>query len=244
MIVRDIMATKLVTIEPDATLAHAVALLKQHRFHHLPVVRPVQLPTSTDDVHGKSRNGLTFEGLLTTTDIDLVAALARQHPAQGQQPWQERRVVEVMHRALIRVTPTTSVAAAAQILVERGLNYLPVVEYSHLEQGSQALLVGLVTRSDLLMAFARAMGTFEPGMRLDIELPMGSSVPLARTLLLAAELHVPIRSIMAAPLVGGVPSSAALRLGTINPGPLLLRLQEEGIHYSFGSSLVEGNGHV
>ena len=86
-----------------------------------------------------------------------------------QHPWQERRVIEMMHRASIRVSPNTSVAAAAQILVERGLNCLPVVEYEHVGQSSegqgneeetQAVLVGLLTRSDLLMALARSSGSF------------------------------------------------------------------------------------
>ncbi|HEX6553930.1 MAG TPA: CBS domain-containing protein [Ktedonobacteraceae bacterium] len=32
MIVRDIMTTKLVTVEPDDTLGHAAQLLRQHQF--------------------------------------------------------------------------------------------------------------------------------------------------------------------------------------------------------------------
>jgi acetoin utilization protein AcuB len=262
MIVQDIMATKLLTVEPDDTLAHAATLLRQRQFHHLPVTRSVR-----EQVNGQWKTVSLFVGVLTAQDITMAVALANQGASPASQPWQERRVIESMHRAPIRVTPTTSVAAAAQILVERGLNYLPVVEYSQQlltnglngvsnesavahpndqpERENKAILVGLVTRSDLLIAFVRAMGTFEPGMSLDIDLPMGNVVPLARTLQLAAELRVPIRSVMAAPLVGGVPTAATLRLGTINPGPLLLRLQEEDIQYSFGSSLAEvGDSHA
>jgi acetoin utilization protein AcuB len=100
--------------------------------------------------------------------------------------------------------------------------------------------VGLVTRSDLLIALSRAMGAFEPGMQLDLTLPPGDMSFLARTLLLATELRIPIRSVMAVPLDNGLPHVATLRLGTINPAPLLLRLQKEGIQYSFGNSLIEG----
>src|SRR5260370_40012481 len=85
------------------------------------------------------------------------------------QPWQERRVLEMMHRATVRVSPTTSVAAAAQILVERGLNGLPVVEYERTGQASQedeggtrAVLVGLITRSALLIVLGRSLGPSEP----------------------------------------------------------------------------------
>ena len=158
-----------------------------------------------------------------------------------------------MHRATIRVSPTTSVAAAAQILVERGLNALPVVEYERVENVSQekrdedetiAVLVGLLTRSDLLMALARSLGAFEPGMQLTIPLPMGDPTPLAQTLLLAAELHIQVRSVIAAPLEAGVPLVATVRLGTIHPAPLLVRLQEAHIRYTFADLQREGNGHV
>ncbi len=243
MIVSDIMTTKLVTVEPDDTLGHAANLFRQDQFHHLPVVRRVYPPGTHATGAGAQHAKLLFEGMLTSQDIDMVVALAKQSASSDtlQHPWQERRVAEVMHHASIRVTPTTSVAAAAQLLVERNLNYLPVVEYETLENETQTILVGLVTRSDLLIALARSMGAFEPGMQLVIPLPPGDLTPLARTLLLAAEMHVQVRSVLAAPLEGGVPRTALVRLGTINPAPLLVRLREEHIEYSFEDSLREGN---
>jgi acetoin utilization protein AcuB len=241
MIVRDIMTTRLVTVAPDDTLAHAASLFRQYGFHHLPVARTVNLSISEQAAEREPRRtALMLQGVLTAQDINMAAAIDRRDEASAGM-WQERRVAEVMHRALIRVTPTTSVAAAAQIMVERGLDYLPVVEYSQADQENRAILVGLITRSDLLNALSRAMGAFEPGMQLDIVLPPGDMTPLTRTLLLAAELHVPIRSIIAAPLASeGVPHSATLRLGTIYPTPLLMRLQREGIQYSFGTPQQEG----
>jgi len=186
-----------------------------------------------------------LEGLLTSQDIDMAAAVGTSSSDILRQSWGERRVLEVMHRAIIRVTPTTSVAAAAQILVERGLNCLPVVEYERAEHPSgeqedealtRPLLVGLLTRSDLLMALARSLGAFEPGMQLSISLPMGDLTPLAKTLTLAAELHIQVRSVLAAPLEGKVPLTATVRLGTIHPAPLLARLQEEHIDYAAGEA--------
>ncbi len=235
MIVRDIMTTKLITVEPDDTLAHAATLLRQYKFHHLPVIHKVR---KAGEAHATLH---LFEGLLSSLDIDLVSALASQSNDSTATPWQERRVVEIMHRAIIRVTPTASVPAAARMLVERGLNYLPVVEYQLIENETHVILVGLLTRSDLLIALVRTMGAFEPGMQLDIVLAPGEIKPLARTLLLAAELHVHISSVLASPMPDGTLPVATLRLGTINPTPLLLRLQEEGIQYSFGSSLLEEN---
>jgi len=244
MIVSEIMTTKLVTVNHDDTLSHAANLFRQYQFHHLPVVRTVKHRTS-DVNQTVYTSKLLFEGLLTSQDIDLVVAVAKQS-ASGDilhAPWQEQRVMEVMHRASLRVTPNTSVAAAAQILVERGLNALPVVEYEHIESDTHTLLVGLLTRSDLLIALARSLGAYEPGMELVLQLPMGDLKPLAQTLLLASELHVQIRSILASPLEGNMPRSATLRLGTINPAPLLVRLQAAAIQYTFAEPLMEGDEH-
>jgi acetoin utilization protein AcuB len=187
----------------------------------------------------------------------MAVALERESNEGGaREPWQSRRVVEIMHRALIRVTPGTSVAAAALLLVERALNCLPVIQYEatdtqgDAEQGEQLvpgedwqegrpLLVGLLTRSDLLTALARSLGVFEPGMQLTLPLRHGSMQPLARALTLASELHIQVRSVVAAPLQGTFPRSATLRLGTINPAPFLLRLQEEQIQYAFADQDIQ-----
>jgi acetoin utilization protein AcuB len=254
MIVSEVMTTKLITVTPDDALSHAANLLRQYQFHHLPVVRASAVIETLEPDQATHKTLLIFEGLLTSQDIDLAATLGSSSPSGAfHQPWQERRVVEVMHRATIRVSPTTSVAAAAQIMVDRGLNCLPVVEYERAEQTSpkqgseyetKAVLVGLLTRSDLLIALARSLGAFEPGMQLTIPLPMGDLTPLARTLLLAAEQHIQVRSVMAAPLEAGIPLAATLRLGTINPAPLLVRLQEEHIQYSFADLHREGGDHV
>jgi len=254
MIVSEVMTTKLITVTPDDTLSHATNLLRQYQFHHLPVVRASSVIETLEPDQESRKTLLIFEGLLTSQDIDLAATLGSSSSGGAfYNPWQERRVVEVMHRATIRVSPTTSVAAAAQIMVDRGLNYLPVVEYERAEQTSpgqeseyetRAVLVGLLTRSDLLIALARSLGAFEPGMQLTIPLPMGDLTPLARTLLLAAEQHIQVRSVMAAPLEAGIPLVATLRLGTIRPAPLLVRLQEEHIQYAFADLNREGGDHV
>jgi|SRR5581483_9925526 len=261
MIVKEIMATELITVAPDDTLGHAANLLRQYQFHHLPVVRGGS-GAATWHWPAEKRAPLVFEGLLTSQDIDMAVTLERESGSTaGREPWQSRHVVEIMHRALIRVTPGTTVASAALLLVERNLNCLPVIQYEtkkvtrpdeseHVTpahepaaearltppedwQESQPVLVGLLTRSDLLTALARALGVFEPGMQLVIPLRHGNMLPLARALALASELRIGVRSVVAAPLQGTFPRVATLRLGTINPAPFLLRLQEEGIAYLF-----------
>ena len=244
MIVSEIMTTKLVTLNHDDTLSHAANLFRQYQFHHLPVVHTVK-QRKQDVNQTLYQTQMFFEGMITSQDIDLAAVLAKQSASSDilHHPWQEQHVSEVMHRASVHITPTTSIAAAAQMMVERDLNALPVVEYENTEQETKAILVGLLTRSGLLTVLARSLGVNEPGMELVVQLPMGDIAPLARTLLLAKEMHVQVHSIIAAPLAGSVPNMATLRLGTINPAPLLARLQKAAIQYTSAEPLLEEKEH-
>ena len=110
MIVSEVMATKLVTVSPDDTLSHAANLLRQYQFHHLPVVRESRA-VETPELKHPSRKILLLAGMLTSQDIELAASSGRWSSSDVlRQPWQERRVVEVMHRAAMRVSPNTSLS--------------------------------------------------------------------------------------------------------------------------------------
>lgn len=97
---------------------------------------------------------------------------------------------------------------------------------------------------DLLIALARILGALEPGMQLVVQLPTGNLAPLTQILLLTGELHIPVRSVLAAPKEGSTPRVATVRLGTINPAPLLVRLQKANIEYTFADPIAEGGAHV
>lgn len=253
MTVREIMTTRLITVAPDDTLSHAANLLRRYQFHHLPVVRVAKASQTGKTGYGASSGPLLLEGLLTSYDIDLAVELEKQNSSGEalEKPWQERRVVEVMHHPPLLVTPTTDVTTAAQILVERGLNCLPVVEYESSELPAQdtqqevpPVLVGLLTRSDILIALARTTGAYEPGVQLILPLPPGDMTPLANMLLQAAELHIQVSSVVATPPREGVPHVAVVHVSTIYPAPLLKRLQEVGIQYHFAGSQLEGKTHA
>ncbi len=251
MIVSEVMTTRLVTVTPEDTLSHAANLLRQHQFHHLPVVKATQRLKILNQPYGTQASLPILEGLISSVDIDLAASLgAENSQANEQHPWQERRVAEVVNRSIMQVTPTTSVAAAAQMLVNLGLNCLPVVEYEEsfntepgAKQEERTFLVGLLTRSDLLIEFARTLGAFEPGMNLHIPLPSGNPTLLSKMLLLAVEMHIKIESIIVAPPKKNVPHTATVRIGTINPAPLLVRLQQAGIAYSIADFQLERDIH-
>jgi CBS domain-containing protein len=62
MIVREVMTTRLITVAPDATLSHAANLLRQHQFHHLPVVRVAKASQTGKTGYGAPRGPLLLEG--------------------------------------------------------------------------------------------------------------------------------------------------------------------------------------
>jgi acetoin utilization protein AcuB len=243
MLVRDIMTTHLVTVAPDDTLAHAATLLRQRQFHHLPVVRVLKAPVH-EGITSAQQTAYEFAGLLTTLDFDLTPEHVRHDSSSDilSRAWQEQRVAEVMDRSPLCVMSTASVGSAAHLFVEHRLSCLPVIEYAQQEQTVRTLLVGVITRSDLLRAFARAIGAFEPGMQLQIPLPEGDVTPLVQTLQILRDLHLPVISLLVAPTARNVPASATLRLGTINPVPLFQHLKAAGIAYD--NPLGESESHA
>jgi acetoin utilization protein AcuB len=240
------MQTKLITVEPDDTLTHAARLLRQYQFHHLPVVQ-YRRPSATQQERYKPLQPvLIYQGLLSSRDIDMAVALAEQEQKSNPsvRPWQERRVAEIMHTPPVSLTPRTPLAMAAQLLVERGVNCLPVIEPGQAGSEIGDILVGLVTRSDILLAVVRALGGFEPGTQVTIQLPNGHMAPLAKALLATDELHIGVCSVLAAPLEGNTPHHVSLRLRTINPAPFFMHLEKEGVSYTVGDTPMEDKDHV
>jgi CBS domain-containing membrane protein len=128
MCVRDLMATDLVTLTEDDTLAHAQRCMARGRIRHLPVVREAVLV-----------------GLITHRDL-LAASFsifADVNRSEQRRVFVTVPVVEVMHRDLVTVAPEMPIAAAARILLDNKYGCLPVVN-----AGGE--LVGILTEADFL----------------------------------------------------------------------------------------------
>jgi acetoin utilization protein AcuB len=98
MIVRNRMSSKVITVEPDQTLAQARALLQRHRIRQLPVLRKERLV-----------------GIVTDRDL-------RGAPATAE------TVADVMSVKPSVIGPTASVDEAARVLRSRKFGALPVVD--------------------------------------------------------------------------------------------------------------------
>ncbi len=117
--VSDFMTKDLVTVRESDDLALAESLLKLGGIRHLPVVRERKLV-----------------GILTHRDVLRSGQWGK--PAARDLP-----VSDVMTRAPTSVGPTTGLAQAARLMLERKFGCLPVCE----EDGT---LVGIVTEADFV----------------------------------------------------------------------------------------------
>lgn len=132
--VKDIMTRQVETLDPNDDVDLADMLMRLDHLHHLPVVDDGQLV-----------------GLVSQRDL----ARHQMSPSTGLSPEAQRRanlkvkVRDMMVESVTTISPDLTLLQAAELMRERYLGCLPV-----LEDGE---LVGIVTGSDLLSAFISAM---------------------------------------------------------------------------------------
>ena len=181
------------TVSPDDPLSLAAGILREYRFHHLPVVE-----------------GGRLVGILS--DADLRNASYAAMPAE-RGPAGERPVREVMRTEVWSVTPDDSVEDALLILTREKFGALPVL--------SGDRLVGIITRADLLNAFVDLLDVNEVCFCVDVTFPrnMARFEELIDTF---AGMGVEVRSVLIAPQgeIGAL--NAHLRVATID-GPAVRR---------------------
>ena len=126
-LVREIMSSPVVVIHPDASIEEAQALMEEHNVRRLPVV----------DEEGR------LVGIISQGDLREAAAVkatVNPYAPEAAESW--LTVDEVMTPNPITITPETPIWHAAEIMIERKIGGLPVVEGSR--------VVGMVTTSDIM----------------------------------------------------------------------------------------------
>jgi acetoin utilization protein AcuB len=143
MNVRDVMTPRPITIDPEAPLETAVAVMHERRVRHLPVVddkgRMVGIVTDRD--LRSAMLGPAIADYLPTTPRGRLMALAIS--------LNDVRVSHVMTWGAVTIGPDAPVAQAAAIMVTTRVGSLPVVEGTR--------LVGIVTERDVLKALATTL---------------------------------------------------------------------------------------
>lgn len=143
MKVSDVMTREVVTVAPSATLKEAAALIARHGVSGLPVV----------DESGAVVGVLSEADILVKEGGERAKGGLLHWLVEPAEPWTEakleaRTAGEAMTAPALTIAPTSTVHQAAATMLEEGVNRLPVVE--------DGTLVGLVTRADLVRAFARS----------------------------------------------------------------------------------------
>lgn len=137
-LVRDVMTSHPITIDPEAPLATAVEVMRAKEIRHLPVV---------DD-------SARLVGIITDRDLrsaSMAPTLAEFLPPDLKQAidgargmLEELRVRDVMTWSVICTRPDAPVAEAAGIMFDRRIGCLPVREHD--------ALIGIVTERDIFRA--------------------------------------------------------------------------------------------
>jgi CBS domain-containing protein len=151
MNVKDVMTTEVLTVSPETSLKDVARLLSEHRISGLPVV----------DERG------AVVGVVSEGDV----LFKEGGPdSRGPLPWRldprgtahraklaARTAGDAMTSPAVTVQEWRTVASAAKVMLDERVNRLPVVEHDR--------LVGIVTRADLVRAFARSDDTIRDEIR-------------------------------------------------------------------------------
>ena len=202
------MTRDVVTVRPDATLKEAARMLVARRISGMPVVdgdgRVIGV-LSEGDLLFKQRGARERNGGVLGWLVD------RGH--EGEDAKLDAHVVEdAMTAPAIAIDAGWSLTAAAERMLSNGVNRLPVL------RGDR--LVGIVTRADIVRAFARSDVEVEQDVREQLDLyramwndrahidadVAGGAIILTGTLRLRSEAEVLRKVIAKVPGVVGVTS--------------------------------------
>ena len=143
MLVGNSMSTPPRVAAPETPVSEALRTMQEQHIRRLPVV----------DAKGR------LVGIVSDKDL----LHAAPSPATSLSVWEityllgRLTVAEVMTRAVLTVGPQTPIEDAAQLMLDRKIGGLPVVD------GGK--VVGVITETDVFRVFAELLGAHEPGAR-------------------------------------------------------------------------------
>jgi len=157
MRVQDVMTKDVRTVEPDTPLKEVALALSQLGISGVPVVEAgkVMGVVSEADILVKERGSNPGLPGLVGLLFDETADIGRKLHA--------RTAREAMSSPAVTIGPNRPVSEAAGVMIDRLVNRLPVVD-------DEGALLGIVTRADLVRAFARSDEEIADEIREDVVL--------------------------------------------------------------------------
>jgi acetoin utilization protein AcuB len=202
MIVEEVMQTSVTTVTPKTLLPEARRLLRRRGVRHLPVVQ--------DDA---------LVGIVSDRDLKRATAPETSSATHEVSPLRDASTVDaIMTRAVITVGRMFPIEEAASLMVKEKVSALPVTEGGR--------LIGIVTETDILELFVKAMGAEEPSSRIDVRLS-GNALGLADVVHAVEEASAEISSIMTLRDRAGH-KDVVIRVRTIDPRSAIARLGARG----------------
>lgn len=148
MLVKERMASPVITIEPTLPIMEALELMKQKQIRRTPVV-----------VKGKLIGIVSDKDLLNAAPSD----------ATSLSVWELNyligriTVADVMTKKVLTITEDTPIEEAAYMMAMNKIGGVPVMRNGQ--------VVGLITETDLFKIFLELMGAQQPGVRVTVLVP-------------------------------------------------------------------------
>lgn len=149
MLIRNWMATKVITVSPGASMRAASRLLQDHKIRRLPVV----------DDDGK------LVGIVSDRDLK-AASPSKATTLDAHELYyllSEIKIKDIMTRNPIAMRGDNSVEEAAIIMVEKHFGGIPVVD-------DENRVIGIITDTDIFKVFINITGAQAGGLQLAFEL--------------------------------------------------------------------------
>lgn len=154
MKVEDIMTREPVTIAPGSTVRKAAAAMKKNHVGGLPVVgdgKVVGIITDSDVLSllktGDLSHDLWLPSPLEIIEVPIREFINWENTKKALSDIGSTPVRDVMSQPVATVAPGVEIEEAAATMLRKKVNRLPVVD--------QGMLVGIVTRADIVEGIAR-----------------------------------------------------------------------------------------
>jgi CBS domain-containing protein len=142
ILVQDVMTRKVITVLKYENVMHVAGILSEQNISGLPVV----------DKENK------LIGIITQADILSMVGVRKEHTFKDLlkhmfgEPLPERKagdiVADIMASPAVTIKPQANIAEAAQLMDEKRIRRLPVVD-------DRNMLLGIISRADILKAVLR-----------------------------------------------------------------------------------------
>lgn len=149
MYVKDHMTKNPVTVTPDTSVSKVLELMQKGHFHRVPVV----------DENGVLK-GLITEGVVTEASGQNTTSLSI---FELNYLLSRTTVKEIMIKDVKTITEGEFVELAAEVMLEAGINVLPVVDDSN-------KVIGIITEKDIFKTFVDLLGLKHQGTKFVIKM--------------------------------------------------------------------------